>query len=329
MVTIVVYVDDLLITGADEEAVHDIVTYLKSLFEKVKVNQGDTHHYLGMTFNFDESKGAVEILMDGYIKELISQYNVTKTVTTPANNNLLEETDNTPLSEVESKELHTIVAKLLYLATRVRFEIMLAVNYLTTRVHKFTKGDQHKTNRVLQYLNGTPNIGLTLCIGDNGPENLNLFADASYGVHEDGKSHSAGVVSIGEATVNVSSHKQKIVTKSSSEAELVCASDMIGLAYHAKDFLEGQSIPVKDITLHQDNTSTISMMCNGASNNSRTRHIRVRYFFIKERIDSKEVRVIHTPTDDMMADILTKPLQGKKFIRLREMLLSSAFVANI
>jgi hypothetical protein len=203
---------------------------------------------------------------------------------------------------------------------------MLAVNFLTTRVNKFTKGDWDKAFRVLQYLNGTKGIGLTLCIGAEGPRSVHLYADASYGIHEDGKSHSAGVVTLGNATINVKSQKQKIVTKSSTEAELVCVSDTIGLAYHSKDFLEGQQIKIDGINLHEDNTSTISLMVNGNTSNARTRHIRVRYFFIKERIDSNEVRVEHTPTDEMVADILTKPLQGEKFRRLRDMLLNSMVV---
>ena len=69
-------------------------------------------------------------------------------------------------------------------------------------------------------------------------------------------------------------------------------------------------------------------MVKGSTTNARTRHIRVRYFFIKERIDSKEVEVTHTPTDDMVADLLTKPIQGARFVRLRDMLLNS-MVANV
>ena len=263
LVTIIIYVDDLFITSRDTDAVDDVCKYLKSQFPKVKVNEGSIHHYLGMTFDFASKAGAgaVVISMQGYINDLLSQYNVTKTATTTANNNLFHETDKTKLSYKESKELHTIVTKLLYLATRVRFEIMLSVNYLTTRVNKFTKGDVVITMRILEYLNGTRNLGLTLCIGDEGPENVHLYADASYGVHEDGKSHSAGVVKVGDATVNAKSQKQKIVTKSSSEAELVCASDNLGLGDHVSDFLKGHQINVDAINLHQDNTSTFALMC--------------------------------------------------------------------
>ena len=329
MMTVIVYVDDLFISAKNADDVDDFISYIESKFDKVTVHRGSVQSYLGMNFIFGGSiPKSVQINMSGYIADLMSDYKIQKTVTTPANNNLFKETKSTPLSSEKSKELHTIVAKLLYLATRVRFEILLAVNYLTTRVNKFNQGDWEKAQRILEYLNGTQDIGLTLCIGKDEQPDIHLFADASYGVHEDGKSHSAGVVTLGNATVSVKSQKQKIVTKSSTEAELVCGSDMIGIGYHVKDFLAGQGIEVDKIDLHQDNTSTISMMIKGGSSNSRTRHIRVRYFFIKERIESGEVNVRHTATEDMVADILTKPLQGARFVKLRDMLLNS-MVANV
>ena len=162
------------------------------------------------------------------------------------------------MRKMRTKSLHLIVAKLLYLVTRVRFEILLAVNYLTTLVKRFTKGDLEKAFRIIKYLHGSIDIGLTLCIGEECLSSVHLFADAAYGVHEDGKSHSADVVTVGNAAVKVKSQKQKIVTKS-AESELVCVSDMMGLGYHVKDFLEGQKVFVDAIDLHEDNTSTISM----------------------------------------------------------------------
>ena len=67
--------------------------------------------------------------------------------------------------------------------------------------------------------------------------------------------------------------------------------------------------------------STIALIKNGRSSSERTRHISIRYFWIKDRIDQGEVVVEHLPTLDMVADILTKPLQGQRFIRLRSLLL--------
>ena len=133
----------------------------------------------------------------------------------------------------------------------------------------------------------------------------------------------AGVVKVGDATVAAKSTKQKLVTRSTSESELVCASDMLNKGLMQKDFMLNQGYECRPVILHQDNMSTIKMIKNGKSTSQRTRHINVRYFFIKEKVDEREVEVVYTKSEDMIADILTKPLQGKQFLRLRTMLLSN------
>ena len=73
--------------------------------------------------------------------------------------------------------------------------------------------------------------------------------------------------------------------------------------------------------LHQDNTSTISLAENGRSNSDRTKHIGIRYFFVKQYVENGTMKIQHCPTLQMIADILTKPLQGELFRRLRDLLL--------
>ena len=74
--------------------------------------------------------------------------------------------------------------------------------------------------------------------------------------------------------------------------------------------------------LNQDNKGTIRLAETGRSNAEKTRHIVIRYFWIKDRITSKEVEINYCPTDDMIADVVTKPLTGAKFIYLRSLLLN-------
>jgi len=76
--------------------------------------------------------------------------------------------------------------------------------------------------------------------------------------------------------------------------------------------------------LHEDNTSTIRLAENGRSTSDRTKHIRLRYFFIKQYLDNGDFVLKHCGTDRMIADILTKPLQGEHFETLRKYLLGYA-----
>ena len=123
------------------------------------------------------------------------------------------------------------------------------------------------------------------------------------------------------------------MTKSSTEAELVGCSDIIGVVDHIKSILKdiGESFKTPCMLLHQDNQSTIRLINKGCAQSFRSKHINVRYFFLKERIDNNEVKVIYCPTDLMLADVLTKPLQGEKFNLGRDRLLnwSSKFIQQV
>ena len=119
-------------------------------------------------------------------------------------------------------------------------------------------------------------------------------------------------VTIGEGSVFVRSVKQRIVTKSSTEAELVALSDEAGILFHIEDFITAQGY-VCQIVIGQDNQSTITMITERKKESMRTRHINVRYFWLRERIKEKELTIVYVPTKNMLADILTKPMQGNLF----------------
>jgi hypothetical protein len=84
-----------------------------------------------------------------------------------------------------------------------------------------------------------------------------------------------------------------------------------------RNFLEAQGYTVGPARIFQDNQSTIALVAKGRSTSARTRHIAIRYFFIKDRVESGEVVVEYKATGEMRADILTKPLQGELFRRMR------------
>ena len=174
---------------------------------------------------------------------------------------------------------------------------------------------------MLKYLNGTVALGIVLK-PDPGAIHIRAYADASYGVHWDGKSHSGLYIALGFGPVFVRSAKQKIVSKSSTEAELISLSDGCSQVIWSRDFLIGQGYDLKEALVFQDNTSTIALVKRGKSASDRTRHIHIRHFFVKDRMDSGEIAIEHLPTEDMIADALTKPLTGKRFLEMRTKLLN-------
>jgi hypothetical protein len=278
------------------------------------------HSYLGQTFDFS-TKGKVKITMDGYIYDLLELYDVRKYAATPALSTLFDiDAGSVRLDGEASAEFHSRVAKLLYLAKRVRPDILCPVIFLCGRVKDSTVEDKIKLDRVLSYLNATPNLGVVL----EAPKGLQLLAyvDASYGVHADFKSHTGAIISLGMGPLWVKSKKQKLNTKSSTESELVAVADALSQVIWTRDFLIEQGHDLGPAKLFQDNLSTIALAARGNSNAERTRHIAIRYFFVKDRIDAQEIALEHLPTGDMIADMLTKPLQGEKFRGMRKLLLN-------
>ena len=108
--------------------------------------------------------------------------------------------------------------------------------------------------------------------------------------------------------------KQKINTRSSTETELVATDDMLPQVLWTKYFLDEQGVKAQH-AVYQDNTSAQRLETNrGMSSGKQTKHMNVRYFFIKDQMDAGDFKIEHCPTKDMQEDYFTKPLQGKLFI---------------
>jgi hypothetical protein len=322
--TICVHVDDLLITCEREAALDEVTSRLRDEFKTIEDHRGDIHSYLGMNMDFGETAG-VKITMDGYVNDLLNEYEVTRTAATPAAEYLFTVRDSPKLEPKKAKIFHSIVAKLLYLGKRTRPDILTAVIFLSSRVQDSTEDDYAKLTRLLRYTNSTKTLGIVLSAGRSPKITQFAFVDASYGTHPDGKGHTGIIITIGGGSIFVKSSKQKIVSKSSTESELVGLSDALSMIIWVRDFLIAQGYPMDSAVIYQDNKSTINLAEKGRSTSERTRHVNIRYFFIHDRIKSGEVEIKHMPTGEMLSDILTKPLQGTLFLKLRAELLNWKF----
>ena len=162
---------------------------------------------------------------------------------------------------------------------------------------------------------------LTLSVSDS--FSIEAYIDASYGVHTDGKGHTRVCITVGSGFFYVASTKQKLVAKSSTEAELIGVSDGLSQVLWVRNFLLEQGYTIGPAIVWQDNKSTLAIMEKGRSTSSRTKHINVRYFFITDRVKTGEVSSKYKPTEYMVADLLTKPVQGELFRYLRGIMLGS------
>jgi hypothetical protein len=332
--TVVWHVDDLKCSHVETSVVDDFIKWARSKYEDasitvLKPSRGKIHDYLGMTIDYSED-GKVKIYMKEYIRNMLAEFkgkpevDNLKKVTTPAASHLFNvNPKGVKLSDTWKDEFHTTVAKALFLCKRTRPDIQPTVPFLCTRVKEPDEDDWKKLLRMMKYLSQTIDLELTLeADGDADVILCKWYPDAAFAVHPDCKSHTGAVLTLGKGAVQTISAKQKLNTRSSTEAELVAVDDVVVQAMWTRNFLEAQGYECKT-TIYQDNTSAILLEKNGKESSSkRTRHINIRYFYITDCIAKKYAQVEYCPTDDMIGDFPSKPLQGKKFRKHRKAMMN-------
>jgi hypothetical protein len=320
--TVVWHVDDLKISHVSAAVVDEVIKFLEAEYGDLSITRGNQHTYVGMDLTFNNDK-TVTVGMTGYLEEALEDWgnDFDTRVVSPAAVHLFEVDENCEkLPEVKRELLHRIVAKLLFVSTRARPDIHLAISYLTSRCSKADYNDWKKLRRLMTYIKNTINLSLTL-----GAHDLNItkwWIDAAYGVRDGYKSQTGGTMSMGQGCLMPKAVKQKINTKSSTEAELVGVSDLLPYMIWTSYFLQAQGYDIDTATLYQDNKSAILLEKNGRkSSGKNTKHVNIRYFFIKDRVDAGEINIEHCPTALMIADYFTKPLQGNLFRFFRDQIL--------
>jgi hypothetical protein len=261
--------------------------------------------------------GTISVSMPAYVEELIRTHSDGFKAKTPATKHLFR--NDNPGEPVNTHDYLSLLMKLMYLAKRIRPDILLACSHLATKAKSPDSHDETKLRRVLGYINSTKDFHLSLK-----PNRIVLecWADASYGVHSDGKGHTGILLTLGSTNVPVlaKSIKQKCVSRSSSESELIAADNALPHTLNLRHLLDELGYPQSATTLYQDNQSSIKLSEQGFSKSGRTHHIKVRYHYLQERLQTGDIKLEYKPTEDMIADMLTKPLGGKTFTKFRSAL---------
>jgi hypothetical protein len=189
--------------------------------------------------------------------------------------------ENAVKLSVEAAEIfHSITAaKSLFLCKkRARPDIQTPVAFLCTRVTKPDVDDYKKLRRMICYLRDTKPLCLTLETEDLQVIKWSVL-DASFAVHEDTRSHTGAMMSLGEGLIYSASIQYKLTMKSSTKAGLVAVDDAMPMVLWTRQFLEGQGYTIIDNIVCQDNQSTMLLEKNGQqSSTNRTWHLNIRYY---------------------------------------------------
>ena len=312
--TISWHVDDVKISHKDPKVVTEFVDWVKKVYGKereVKVSRGKRHFYLGMWLDYSE-EGKVKIDMKDYIRDMVKEFpeELSGKPASMATATLFDVQPSKKLAREQAQIFHTFVAKMLFLMKRGRPDAGTAISYLCTRVQEPTKDDWDKLVRAIKFLNATIDDVLTLEADDNVTLRWNI--DAAFAVHNDLRSHTGATFTLGKGAIISISMKQKMNTRSSSEAELVGIDDVIAYVLWTLRFIQHQGYPVKTVIVEQDNQSTMKLANNGRlSTGKRTRHLDIRYFYVTDQIEKGYIKLQYIPTKKMTSDYMSKPLQGQ------------------
>ena len=116
----------------------------------------------------------------------------------------------------------------------------------------------------------------------------------------------------------------KLVARSSTESELIGVYDVLPQVLWTNQFLEEQGWKDSTTVVYQDNTSSILLERNGRrSSVKRTKHMDIRYFYVTEQVEKKAIHITHCPTEEMIGDFFTKPLQGSLFLKMRNYIMGN------
>ena len=318
MFLIGVYVDDIILAGKTDKKINEVKRALGAKFN-IK-DMGKLHYFLGMNILQDEKTGNIWIGQPAYVESILKKFgmNNSKPVSTPIdpNTKLIKATDDEQI--IDQQLYQSAIGSLLYLSGGTRPDITFSVSNLAKFSAKPSKHHWTAIKRVMRYLKGTINFGILYTKQKS--KNFIAYSDADWaGDLDDRKSTSGYLFQIGGGAVSWRSKKQSSVALSTAEAEYIALASTAQEAVWLRQLTtELGSDSTEAITIFEDNQAAISMSKN-PQYHGRAKHISIKYHFIREQVNDGRVTLKYCPTQDMIADMLTKGLHRDQFTKLRKM----------
>jgi Reverse transcriptase (RNA-dependent DNA polymerase) len=302
-----VHVDDCVMTGSSSQLIVDYKTKINAQYSLTDL--GPIHWLLGIKIVRDRSARTISLSQEAYINTIVARFNLSdaKAQRTPmvANAIYTKEDDFENATTMSNVPYREAVGSLMYAAVATRPDIAYAVSTLSQFLEYPSQFHWQAVKRIFRYLIGTKNFQLTY-----GTEYHNLagFTDADGSSQPHRHAISGYAFMIDGGAVSWRSRKQELVTLSTAEAEYVAATHAAKEAIWLRRLI-GEIIPpvLTPTTLYCDNQAAIKLIVDD-NYHARTKHIDIRYHFIREVTSSGSIKIIYCPTEDMTADIFTKAL---------------------
>ena len=313
---IALYVDDLIPASNSKSMLHREKAALQQRFEMKDL--GEVHYCLGIQVERDKENKRMKLHQAQYLTNLLEKFGMQdcKPAATPVDQSTkLLPNEGEP---VDKEKYQALIGGLTYAVTATRPDLAQALG----TVNQFCSNPGHEhwkaAKRILRYIKGTIDYGITFDGNEETDVKLQGYVDADWGSNPNGrKSQSGYLFTICGGVISWASKKQSVVALSSTEAEYIAASLASQEAVWLRSLLGDISFVQEEPTvIKEDNQGTIALSRN-PKYHPRTKHIDIKYHFIRDKVEKKDFVLEYCPTEQMLADLLTKPLGKTLFQRLR------------
>ncbi|KAL5740032.1 hypothetical protein ACOSQ2_029212 [Xanthoceras sorbifolium] len=313
-IILLLYVDDMLVAGSDMQEIMNLKRELSKQFAMKDL--GAAKQILGMRIKRDTKSGTLLLSQAEYIKKVLSRFNMqdAKPVSTPLGIHFRLSKEQSPKTEEERTHMAKVpyasaIGSLMYAMVCTRPDIAQAVGAVSRYMNNPGKIHWEAVKWILRYLRGTTNK--TLCF-KGGDTTLTGYVDADLAGNVDIRKSTTGYVyTLGGTAVSWVSQLQKIVALSTTEAEYVAVTEASKEMVWLQSFLEELGKKQEDNVLYCDSQSAIHLAKN-PSFHSRTKHIQLRYHFIRSLLEDGILKLEKISGAQNPADMLTKTVTTDK-----------------
>ncbi|XP_016191654.1 uncharacterized protein LOC107632496 [Arachis ipaensis] len=308
-----VYVDDIIITGESEIQVQKVIEKLNAKF--ALKDMGNLHYFLGIQVA-KTSDGGLLLSQQKYINEVLKKANMEgcSSCHTPLPSTVKLSAHGD--SNFDNPQLYRSVIGSLQYLTVTRPEISYSVHKMSQFVQAPLNTHWRMVKRILRYLSGTIRHGLRLEKANS--MEVTAYSDSDWaGDPDDRKSTSGYCVFLGSNLISWASRKQTAVARSSTEAEYRSMADLVAELIWVKNLMSELQFPPKEVPMvYCDNLSAILLAANPILH-SKSKHFEIDLHFVRDHVNSKDIRVSHIPGTMQVADILTKAVSSDNFLHFR------------
>ncbi len=314
LVIVIFWVDDIIIAASNQQVLKSVK---ESLSEKFKMKDlGELRWFLGIEFH----KSDESMSQRTYFEKVLQKFGMEncKPRKSPCDEGLDKEPDSSPVLS-DPRLYREIVGSLIYAMSATKPDLSYVVTKLSQKMSAPSTQDLSVAKGVLRYLKGTVDYALVF---RKAKENVCLqsYCDSDWASsHSDRKSISGYVYQLNKDSSFISwkSKKQNVVALSSCEAEYIALSTCVQEALYLRKLLVCMYCRnvESSVTVGVDNQGSIALAKNPV-HHQRSKHIDVRYHFIRDVVSDGVVKLYYVPTNENIADVLTKPVSGRKIVNL-------------